>query len=257
MKKAEIFFMSAIFRAIPRAMAQFDAWQKNFLEKVNLYSPLWNWNADTVSEWQKLAAGIPSKKTVFEAAWSIVSSGEFTRSQEQDLLAARRDYESGENVPTDTSLRLFLNRYIRYNTKVTVGQKIDLGILPPDTMMTTTTTADARIALCQSSALTGIVKSMAHLEHISLVKSPDSKSRAKEIEVDVIEVHIAFGDAQSFIPPATASFFYDGLVKNGLYKRSFTPEQEGMRVWYIARKRMKGKVASYGVWSEPWSAVIP
>jgi hypothetical protein len=47
------------------------------------------------------------------------------------------------------------------------------------------------------------------------------------------------------------------VVKRGLYTREFAPELEGMRAWYYARLRIKGKTITFGPPSDFWGAIIP
>jgi hypothetical protein len=171
------------------------------------------------------------------------------------MKAARKDYEFGKKTdPTDTSLRLFISRYIRNNPMVTVDQKRDIGITVPDDIKTPTSNINSKIS---ENELSSKVKTMAHLIHYNTVTYAGQNSKAKGEGVDEIEIFIAFTTADVKVPPPLSEFKYDGEVKRGLYTREFAPEQEGMRAWYYARLRIKGKKITFGPPSEPWSAIIP
>ncbi len=122
---------------IPEGHPEFHAWQKNFVTQVNSFKSGWNWNSDGIDEWDLLTASGNVKQERWEAAWTIVSSKQFYHSDEQELKDARKAYESGFiNDATDTSLRLFIKRYIRYNKRVTEQQKKACRLTVSDTLLT-------------------------------------------------------------------------------------------------------------------------
>jgi len=74
-----------------------------------------------------MTTGPTSKKVVFDTIWAIVSTKQFTHAQEQKLKDARFDLVSGDkNNPADISIRMFVNRYLRFNPLVTNDQREDL-----------------------------------------------------------------------------------------------------------------------------------
>jgi hypothetical protein len=170
------------------------------------------------------------------------------------MLEARKDYENGrKDDPEDTSLRLFIARYIRNNPRVTNQQKADMGLTVPDLI---NSPAPGTGGVNVNVEVSGVIKAMDHLMHRSLVTTPGVISKALGEGVDAIEVHIAYTDAGAKEPPPPTEFSLDGEVKRGNYVRQFAEEQEGMRIWYKARKRFKGKTKTYGPFCRAWSAVI-
>ena len=122
---------------IGRSDADFDDWQDNFVAKVNLNKATWNLSEAALDEWTFLTVTAGDKKAEWVLRWAKVKSGEFTHSDVVYKDSARRSYESGDvNNPADTSLRIFINRYIRFNPLVTDGQKAEIGITIPDEQKT-------------------------------------------------------------------------------------------------------------------------
>ena len=240
---------------IPRGGADLNSWQLNFVAKVNLYKSSWSWDTDTTDEWVKLTTTADIKKLKFDAAWLPISSRQFTRAQEQKYKDARQQFVSGDkNDPTDTSIRLFVNRHLRYNPLVTNDQKRDMGLTVPDLVRTPTSDVNARLSGIE---LAGAVKVQEHLIQKSQVTSPGKRSLEKGEGVEEIEIFICIiDDAKNLTPPVPKLFEKDGEVKRGYYTRQFPEEKVGWRAWYKARKVIKGKTKIYGPFSDPWSAVI-
>ena len=239
---------------IPASNRVFNDWQGNFVTVAHGYFPDWDLPPAADTEWGKLVTVPGNKQTRWKNAWNIVSTGEFTRSQEVEMLKARASYESGhKDDPGDTSLRLFIKRYIRYNPRVTDAQKQEMGLLVPDEVISQTS---PELAKSEEAGLLGKVASAQHLLQISEVTIPGQKSKAKGQGVEDIQVFIAFTDATTTTPPDIKDFAYDGVVLRGKYKRNFETSQVGKKAWYYARVMIKGKTRTYGPPSEFWSAVI-
>jgi len=236
---------------IPAADNLFDAWQLNFVEKVNLYKSTWNWPADVNTEWLLLTTTVDVKKIAWDKSWLKVASKEFEHKDVVKKNAARKSYESGDvNNPEDTSVRLFIARHIRNNPKVTADQKADMGLTVPDHTKTPSPGPGA------NSVCTGCIKTMGHLVHRSSVTTPGVESKGKEPEVDAIEVHMAFTAGDVKETPDPKEFTPDGEAKRAVYVKQFDESMEGKRAHYKARKRYKGRVKTYGPFSNPWSALI-
>jgi hypothetical protein len=240
---------------IPRSNALFSPWQNNLVAKVNIFKVGWNWAPDTDTEWALLSATLEKKKLKYDKAWLKVSSGVFDSADEQRLKDARKDYESGDKLnPDDTSIRMFINRYIRFNPLVSNDQKVDMGLIVPDDINTPISDSNAKIS---GNELIGKVRTMKHLIHYNAVTRVGETTKAKGPGVDEIEVFIAFTDSDVNTPPPLKDFQYDGEVKRGLYTRTFTSDQEGMHAWYYSRLRIKGKKVSFGPPSDIWGSIIP
>jgi len=240
---------------IKRPDAEFDAWQDNFVTKVNLYKAGWGLSADALAEWTLLTVTPGDKKAEWMVRWAKVKSGEFTHSDIVFKDSSRRSYESGDaNNPNDTSLRLFINRYIRHNTKVSDGQKADIGLTIPDENKTPAPGVDGSSVLRE---VAGQLMKNEHLYQLSLVNTPGVKSLAKGTGVEGIEIFMAFTPPASVIvPPAAKDYAFDGESTGGYYKRQFDEGQEELKAWYKARKRFKGKTKTWGPFSKPWSGTI-
>jgi len=221
---------------IPSGNAEFDAWQANFVVKVNSYKSLWNWNSDATSEWTLLTGANNVKQARWAAIWAIISSKEFLPSQEVELKAARKSYESGDkNNAADTSLRLFVKRYIANNKNVSPQQKKACRLTVPDTIITQSGDIAERIAEPQLT-----LKNQLHLIHQLEIKYPGSTSKAKADGVKDIMVYMIVQEANLAIPSLDA-FKYVGDVKRGNYTSHFADTQEGLKAYYyVCEKSTKG-----------------
>ena len=239
---------------IPRPDSAFNLWQNNFVTKANVYIVGWALSATALTEWQLLTNTPGKKKLEWDEAWRKVATGQFESHHTVRKTYARKSYESGRRTQAhDTSLRLFIARYVRNNPQVTTEQKANLGLTIPDMIKTPHPGVDAA---SKSIGLLGAVKDIKHLMHRSSVTTPGAESRGLAYGVDGIEVHMAFTEATCKQSPPVSEFKFDGEVKYGLYARQFDVEQECLRAWYVARKRFKGKKKTYGPFSTPWSALI-
>ena len=240
--------------AIPRSDLLFDPWQDNFVTKVNLYKSGWAWPAEADTEWTLLTNTPGVKKKDWDLRWGKVKTKEFEHKDVVFKDSARQSYESGDvNNPADTSLRLFINRYIRHNPKVSDGQKSDIGITIADETKTPAPGVDVINALRE---VTGQIMKNEHLYQLSLVTTPGVTSRAKGAGVDAIEVFMAFTEIAVKEAPAAKEFAPVGEASGGYYSHQFEETQEGMKAWYKARKRFKGRPKTWGPFSKPWSGVI-
>jgi hypothetical protein len=240
---------------IPKTNLKFDPWQQTFFDQAEIFKGGWPWTPETKAEWLLLMTTSGKKKMRFDAVWAKVKSKLFDHSDEQELKDARKDYESGDKLnPADTSIRMFINRHMRYEPLVTNQQKIAMGLIVPDEIKTPTYDSNADIS---GNELASKVVRMKHLIHTSSVVYAISGSKAKGPGVDEIEVFLAITAADVLTPPALSEFKYDGVVKRGLYTRTFDASLEGKRAWYYARLRIKGKTITFGPPSDFWHAVIP
>jgi hypothetical protein len=239
---------------IPASNVTFNSWQSNFVNVVNNNLSGWQLSAQALDEWTALTVGTKSKKTRWEKSWNIVSTRNFNRSQQVEMLDARKSYEFGNKFSAkDTSLRIFISRYLRNNPLVSTDQKGLMGLTVPDTVKTPTS---ALTSVVSGSDFLGAVVYGTHLIHHSEIYIPGRRSKAKAKGVENIQVFIAFTEASVKTPPDIKDFAYDGTVKGGKYARMFSPDQEAMRAWYYVRIKLKGQSHSYGPPSEIWNAVI-
>ncbi len=239
---------------IPRSDYSFDSWQINFVKKVNELKSSWNLSAAALTEWTLLTETPGTKKKEWDSVWAIVSSRLFDKADTQRKKDACRSYESGnKNNPQDTSLRFYINRYIRYNPLVTNDQKVEMGLRVPDTIKTP---SPGFTASGLDPSVLGAVKAMHHLIQTSQVITPGANHRGLDKGVEAIEIYLYVAETTAKVAPPIRDFDLVGEVKNGWYTHRFDPEQEGMRAWYIARKRFKGRKRTFGPFSEPWSGLI-
>jgi len=234
--------------------ADFHNWQKNFVEKANLYKSGWDLSDDAETEWTLLTNTTGVKLKAWEPAWIIVSSGEFTHSQDVAKNEARKSYESGNaEDPTDTSIRLFIARYIRNNPKVTNQQKAAMGLTVADDSKSPSPGVEA------SNALREVVGNMGpinHLLHRSNISTPGVESKAKGDGVDAIEIWIAITEATVTECPGLKEFMFVGEASRGIYTHQFEMPLLGKKAWYIARKRFTGKKKTWGPFCLPWYGLI-
>jgi len=236
---------------IPSKNHEFNDFQNTFVNFVNLNIASWDLTDTAIAEWALLTNMPGQKKMRWDDAWQIISTGNFKRSQNVELKGARKAYESGNKTnPEDTSIRLFINRYLRNNIKVSVKQKAEMGLTIPDELKVKAS------EIISSRVMVGSVTVARHLVHRSTIYVPGRKSRAKSPGIESLVVFIAFTDAQTHVEPEITKFSFDGTVKGGLYKREFDPSQEGLRAWYFVRALKKGRVQKYEPPSKMWSAVI-
>ncbi len=231
----------------------FAPWQDNFVSVVNDNMADWDFSADAILEWKRLTNTVGVKKKRFDAVWAIVSTGIFTKVDEEELKIARKDYESGKNLVIDTSLRLFIGRYIRKNPKVTEAQKTALGITVPDEVKSV---AKGTHGFHPGNDLSGKVREASHLGHLIQMTVGGEKSRAKPEGVKEIMIFVAVTEASVTKAPELSSFVFAGLTIAGLLKVSFKPDQEGKRAWFYGQFLYKGKPATYSDPTDIWDAII-
>jgi hypothetical protein len=239
---------------IPHPDIDFNNWQNNFVSRANVYMPGWDLTATALAEWQLLTNTAGKKKDNWDHAWPKVASRVFDQVDTLRKNEARKAYEFGfRNDAKDTSLRLFISRYLRNNPLVTDEQKAELGLRVPDLIKTPSPDADGAGPLV---AFDGCIAGMKHLMQRSSVMTFGTKHKGLDKGVDGIEVYLVITDASVKECPDAKEFTMDGEVKRGYYVRGFDAEQEGMRAWYMARKRFKGRKKTYGPFSYPWSGLI-
>ncbi len=236
---------------IPGPYGKFNDFQATLIAFILANMAGWGLPTAATAEFTLLSNTVGKKKLRWEAIWAIILTNVYTHPQEVELKAARRDYEFGRrDDPTDTSIRLFLTRYIRNNPRVSDEQKAAMGLIVPDLVKTLST------HVFVGNNLVGTVSWGEHLVHHNEVLVPGQESKAKPDGVENIHVFIAFTAASVKEVPALDKFVYDGMVKNGKYDREFTIEQEAMRAWYYVKMMMKGKNGKYSLPSEIWQSVI-
>ena len=252
--------MSTDLDFIPRPNPLFNSWQTNFVNQVNLFKSGWNWNSDAVTEWATLtsAAAVPpavygNKQAAWIAYWAIVASKEFKHSDDVNMKQARKSYESGEpkNL-ADTSIRIFITRYISHNKNVTPGQKQAMG-LTVNTNTITHATGDATSRSIGNTGITlGLKKQIHNLQEIE-VTYPGTKSKKKRHGVKEVMMYCLILPATA-PKPLFSALLYVGDVKRGYYTALYTDAQEGMKAWYgVVEKTTKGK---FGVPSAVFGVVI-
>lgn len=247
--------MPVIKSFIPAARSPFDEWQLNFVTQVDLFKVDWDFTTKIDDEWKLLTQTAAKKKMRWDTINAIIATNNFKPSDVAELKKARKDYEFGKkDLAEDTSLRLFITRYIRNNPSVTFEQKRIIGITLPDDIPTPISDSNAKIS---GNELISKVRSMSHLIHYNTVNYAGQLTKAKGEGVDQIEVFIAFTAGDVKVAPPLSEFKYDGEVKRGLYTRKFDASQEGLRAWYYARLRIKGKTITFGPPSDIWGAIIP
>jgi hypothetical protein len=239
---------------IPAADMQFDSWQLTFVAAVNNYKSGWGWTPTAEAEWTLLTNTPDKKKLAWDKAIAITRTHNAKPSEILAMNEARKDYEFGDKKnPADTSLRIFINRNIRFNPHVTLDQKREMGLTIPDETKTPTSDFKSKIS---GTELEGSAKNISHLLQKSTVHTPGQKSKAKGEGVDAIEIFLCVTELSVKVAPELKDFQMVGEVSRGTYTHTFPPESEGKRAWYYVRLRIKGKVKTYGPPSAAWSAII-
>ena len=246
--------MNASRNFIPSADNQFDGWQLTFVEAVNNYKSGWGWTIAIEAEWTQLTNTPDKKKLAWDKAIAITRTHNAKPTEILIMREARKDYEFGDKKnPADTSLRIFINRNIRFNPHVTLDQKREMGLTVPDEIKTPTSDYKLKISGIE---LEGSAKNISRLHQISSINTPGQKSKAKGEGVDAIEIFLCITEISVKVAPELKDFQLVGEVSRGTYAHTFPPESEGKRAWYYVRIRIKGKVKTYGSPSAAWSAII-
>ncbi|HEX7415176.1 MAG TPA: hypothetical protein VF411_14115 [Bacteroidia bacterium] len=232
---------------VPAKNNPFDSWQSTFVTQVNLLMGSWNFSTDAVAEWDLLTGTGNVKQARWETIWAKVRTKSFYHSEEVELMAARKAYESGSpESENDTSLRLFIKRYITHNKRVTPVHKSKCGLTVPGEA----TKADADISKHLEVPQLKL-KNMGHLVHLIEAKYPGTESKAKRKGVKEILMYMALQDANLTTTPAEDSFKYVGDIVRGTFVSRFTAEQEkkNLRAFYMTRE--KSTTRKLGNWSIP------
>jgi hypothetical protein len=229
---------------IPTEIAALVAWQNNFVAQVNALKAGWNLNSDAIAEWNLLTGTGNLKQARFLAAWAIVSSKEFKHSDEEELKLARHSYISGDkDNPADTSIRLFIKRYIANNIHVNGTQKKAMRLTVVDEVKTAAIDPSGRILNTYIST-----KKQSHLVIEVEVTYPGTKSKKKQKGVKEVMLYMLVQAANlTPIPdPETTTYKYIGDMKRGVFTSHFTLSQEGMAALYVMRtKSTKGVLGNY------------
>jgi hypothetical protein len=229
---------------IPSGNAELDAWQLNLVAYVNTYKAGWNLNSDATNEWNLLIGPGNVKQARWTAAWAKVKSKQFMHSDEAELKDARHAYISGDvNNPADTSLRLFIRRYIANNKNVSIEQKKALRITVVDEVKTAAIDPSGRILHTTIS-----VKKQSNLVIEVVVNYPGTKSKRKQKGVKEVMLFMLVQAASlTTIPdPETTTYKYIGDMKRGVFTAHFTLSQESMAALFVMRtKSTKGLLGNY------------
>ncbi|HEX7414498.1 MAG TPA: hypothetical protein VF411_10690 [Bacteroidia bacterium] len=235
--------------------APFDSWQRTFVIKVNLYKGGWAWNVDANNEWNTLTGAGNVKQARWIAAWAKVESKQFEQHDEVELIKAHAAYESGiVEDPTDTSIRIFIKRYIANNKHVTPEQKNDCGLTVPTGVITHP--ADPAIKTQRLAAMQLALKSMHHLIQVIEVIYPGTKSKKKPAGIKEVMMFLATQSATLTTTPTMDAFQYVGDVKRGNFTANFTAAQEAanLRAFYAVRE--KNNKGQFGNWSMVISVAV-
>ncbi|MHB8261829.1 MAG: hypothetical protein ACYDCN_13520 [Bacteroidia bacterium] len=229
--------------------APFDAWQDNFVTKVNLYKGGWGWSADANADWTLLTGTGNNKQARWVAAWAIVKTKEFLHSDEIELIKAHQSYESGDvKNMDDISIRIFIKRYIAFNKKVTDKQKAAMRMTVDDTVKTTTS-----ISTEATGKLMPTYISVKHQIHLSIefeLTYPGTKSKKLQHGVkEAMGFILVQAASLTTIPDPAAKnsgYTYYGDFKRGKLTTNFTETQEGMAVLIYMQTKGKGKKTVLG-----------
>jgi hypothetical protein len=162
-----------------------------------------------------------------------VNTKQFYHSDEQELKEARKAYESGDiNNPADTSLRLFVKRYIKYNVRVTDTQKKACRLTVTDTILSAAPDPGASGRVLQLQLI-----EQGHLAQKIGIHYSGIKSRAKPKGIKDILVYMAVQSLTVSTTPEASSFQYVGDVKRASYIAQFTESQVGMKAFYFVREK--------------------
>ncbi len=229
---------------IPTGNPELDAWQDNFVIQVNTYKAGWNFNSDATNEWNLLTGPGNVKQARWVKAWLKVRSKQFYHSDETELVEARHAYVSGDpKNPADTSIRLFIRRYIANNVHVTAEQKKAMRLTVEDNVLTPAVDPSARVL-----RTTIKVKKQSNLVIEVEVDYPGTKSKRKQKGVKEVMLFMLVQAANiTTLPdPETTTYKYIGDMKRGVFTSHFTLSQEGMAAIYVMRtKSTKGVLGNY------------
>jgi hypothetical protein len=184
------------------------------------------------------------KQARFLAAWAIVSSKEFMHSDEKELKEAIQSYVSGDKSnPADTSIRLFIKRYIANNIHVTPTQRMAMRLTEEVDVKTPAVDPSGRILNTYIS-----VKKQSHLVIEVEVTYPGTKSKKKQKGVKEVMLYelVQAANVTTIPDPETTTYKYIGDMKRGVFTSHFTLSQEGMAALYVMRtKNTKGVLGNY------------
>jgi hypothetical protein len=229
---------------VPSEIAELVPWQTNFVAVVNANKAGWNLNSDAVNEWNLLTGPGNVKQARFLAAYAIVSSKEFKHSDEEELKLARQSYISGDkNNPADTSIRLFIKRYLANNIHVTGTHKKAMRLTVADEVKTPAIDPSGRVLNTYISR-----KKQSNLVIEVEVNYPGTKSKAKQKGIKEVMLFMLVQAANlTTIPdPVSTTYAYIGDMKRGVFTSHFTLAQEGMAALFVMRtKNTKGVLGNY------------
>ncbi len=206
------------------------------------------------TEWTLLTNTVAVKKKAWDAAWAIVSTGNFLPSDDANKNECRKSYESGNaDDPEDTSLRLFIARYIRFWPSVTKEQKVAMRLLPPD--LTKSPAPEVGATNILREVIGSIVQS-SRLMHRCKIVTPNVTYRGLGEGIACIDVFMALVAADSKESPSIKEYVWVGNTNGGIYTQIFEIEQLDMIAYYVARKVLKGSPKKFGPFCEPWKGRV-
>jgi hypothetical protein len=165
-------------------------------------------------------------------------------SDEKELKEAIQSYVSGDKSnPADTSIRLFIKRYIANNIHVTPTQRMAMRLTEEVDVKTPAVDPSGRILNTYIS-----VKKQSHLVIEVEVTYPGTKSKKKQKGVKEVMLYelVQAANVTTIPDPETTTYKYIGDMKRGVFTSHFTLSQEGMAALYVMRtKNTKGVLGNY------------
>ncbi|HEX7413684.1 MAG TPA: hypothetical protein VF411_06515, partial [Bacteroidia bacterium] len=204
----------------------------------------WAWSADAIADWALLTGTGNNKQARWAAAWAIVESKEFLRSDEVELKKAHQSYESGDvkNV-NDISIRIFIKRYIAFNKKVTDKQKAAMRLTVVDAVITVAGLPNAKLVPTHLS-----LKKQMHLATETEINYAGRKSKAKNKKIKNVCIYLLVQAANlTTLPdPNKTNYAHIGNMVRGVFTQPFTADQENMAALFTMREEnTKGVFGAY------------
>jgi hypothetical protein len=215
---------------IPTQDALFDKWQKNLMQRVIGFMPLWD---------------IPQQAydalTPLQTEWDVryaaaVNPDDRTRAQVTAKTEARKVFE--------TTLRSFIKAYITYNPKPTDAEREVMGLPVHKT---------TRTPVPPPAGYPGFKIDSSVIRRLSILFYDDANEhRAKPEGVHGAEIRWDFSDVPVVNP---GKLVQSGFDTASPYTIEFAGEDRGRTV-YIAL-RWENTRGEKGPWSEIVSAIVP
>ena len=216
---------------IPRSDSAFDAFQANLISKVAPKLAVWNIPAAAFDKLKDL-------HQAWQSAFSVASTPKGNNPVDNKKKdAARAAYEK--------ALRQFVNQYLRYNTAIKKGDRVDMGLKIRDKKRT-----DVPVPASQPQAQKIDKDTEArHIIHFRDKDNPNSK--AKPFGVHHIEIRYRVGGDK----PAAAEDCLKVVTDTETpVTIKFKQEDAGKRVYYFLR--WVNNTSKPGPWTAVRSAII-